>query len=193
MDRLKFDAATGERLAVSSRPSVEQSRQGSSIFSLLLILVFASGLAALVYFLALALGPSETGSIGALSIWGPILFTVVGLAVATLRSAPRFRHLSLEDGRLVLETLELRRLSRTPAVVEHREFEPAHIGLRIDDDPRGRPYLEIHRDGTRLGAFGDIAASRLSDDSELERYRSELQTVVDRLDTRRPSGDPDGV
>lgn len=184
MDRLKFDPATGERLAVSSRPSLQQSRQGSSIFSLLLFLVFASGLAALVYFVALALGPSGTGSIGALSIWGPILFTVVGLAAATLRSAPRFRQLSVEEGRLVLETLELRRLSRTPAIVDHQEFDAAHIGLRIDDDPRGRPYLEIHRDETRLGAFGDIAASRLSDDSELESYRSELQTVVDRLRSR---------
>ncbi|GEM_PF-5440345 len=192
MDRLKIDAAKGEGLAVSSRPSLEQSRQGSSIFSLLLVLVFASGLAALIYFFTLVLGPSETGSIGALSIWGPILFTVVGLAVATLRSAPRFRQLSVEEGRLVLETLELRRLSRTPAVVEHREFKPDHVGLHIDDDPRGRPYLEIRRDETRLGAFGDIAASRLSEDSELESYRGELQTVTDRLDTR-PPGDPDGI
>ena len=131
----------------------------------------------------LQVGPSQVGSVGALSIYGPILFTVGGLAVTALRAAPRFRRLTIDGDTWRLETLAVRRFARGPKVVEREEFAADEVAIGVAEDGRGRPYLELRRGETQEGALGDIAASRLSEESALETFRDELHALKDRIQT----------
>ena len=181
MDRLTIETDAPPRLVVSSHPSMEQSRRRSALFAALLVATTLGGLSALGYFTVLALSDSTAGSLGALSIYGPILFTVGGLAVAAVRSSPRFRRLTVDDRRWTVETLAVRRLSTSAEVIDRIECPASEIRHRIEDDRQGRPYLAVFREDDAVAAFGDIAASRLSDDADIDAFRSELQTLRNRL------------
>jgi hypothetical protein len=181
MDRLAIETDEDDHLVVSSHPSLKQSRRGSSLFAGLLVAITLGGLAALAYVTFLAVGPSQAGSLGALSIYGPILFTVGGLAVAAFRAAPRFRRLTIDGDTWRLETLAVRRFAGDPEVIEEREFAAAEAVATVEEDDRGRPYLELRRGERQVGTMGDIAASRLAEPSALETFRDELDALQGRI------------